>query len=160
MGREHTGRRCTRALLVARKRQEHGKNDETRAHLGKVLGAYHAEFAPLVSMGAIRAVRSTVDDFCVWYQETRTGGAEELDKSRIAWDEQFRKTVDKSIQSYLARAVPALEPNATKIFGETRTLELEIAEAAMRKAVADPLVQYYAEQMERARRGELPPAKK
>jgi len=141
-------------------------SDETRARLGQVLRAYHTDFAPLVSQGANGALRSNVDDFCAWYQETwknvqgrDNAGAEELDKGRIAWDEQFRKAAEKSIQSYL-RAIPALEPNAPKISGEIRTLELEIAEAAMRKAVADPLVQYYAEQMERARRGELPPAKK
>lgn len=141
---------------------------DTRVGLGAVLRAFHSEFAPFYWGDSMRSIRSAVDKHCLWYQETKQGISKDevaraeasLEEKRISWETSFRESTEKVIEPYLARQVPDVGgKNASKFSGEIRALELEAAEAACRKSVVEPLLEYLAQQMELAGRGELPPAK-
>jgi len=113
---------------------------DTRASFGKVLRSYHEEYAPLFSAATVRWADSAVDKFCGWYQDTKKldpegdpSRARELESQQVEWEKRFRESLQKAIEPYLARAVPAVdEGRTTRISAESRAIELEAAEAACR----------------------------
>lgn len=140
---------------------------DARSRLGAVLGMVHAEMAPLLSAKTVQWARSTADSFCSWYQEAKksvpegdVARADELEDKRIEWETRLREDMEKAVEPYVARAVLDFgETSKSKISDELHALELEVAGAACRASVVEPALEYFAAQMERARNGELPPAK-
>ena len=107
---------------------------------------------------------SVGSDLKTWFGSTEAEG-ERTDHYLATgrYDLNFKARLEKDKPEkvetkYLAGSLGVVDL-ATKISGEARALELEAAEAAFRKSVVEPSLEYFAEQMERARRGELPLAK-
>jgi hypothetical protein len=126
-----------------------------------VFRCLHEEAAPLVSSaGTLRAGKS-IDEFCLWYQEARrriprddVANSDQVEDKCVEWDAGLRESLDAGIEPHVSHMTTDAV-GSSRVDRDLLALEREIAAAAYRRVVVEPLLARFADQLELARRGEL-----
>jgi hypothetical protein len=134
---------------------------DLRIRSGEVFRCLHEEAAPLVSSaGTLRAGKS-IDEFCLWYQEARrriprddVANSDQVEDKCVEWHAGLRESLDAGIEPHVSHMTTDAV-GSSRVDRDLLALEREIAAAAYRRVVVEPLLARFADQLELARRGEL-----